>query len=451
MTEHASTRRSPLDPAVPALAAVAEAAWISIVAALAQALIGERQVLGVAGLVPFVAFGIVAARVGAKRWGDRWPAIAVGATLVTAALGWAASAAVREALAAGDVSGALGEHIGGWLAGLATLRGFAHATVARSEATFEGLLTVGLPALAGVAIVGGAMSQPQRSWFVEDALAGAVVFLGSSTLGLSIARMSTLGVAAGLDWRRNRPWLAILIGLVVGIAALALPAAFVVGPAVQVIVGVLTIPLLVAGIVAGFGYTSWRTLLAILVGGGLLILAFALGGDILDTAPTPESEEVAAGGAANQAVVGAAAGGIGLLIVIVVILVLARLWIREIRAPVDSDVPEERTIDRPILERGLVPRPRPDGRRRRLDPTDAAAAYVALVESLAGRSAVARYVGETPAEHARRVRRAGHGGLALDLLAADYELTRFGGRRLSAAETRRAIARWSRLRRSLAP
>ena len=44
------------------------------------------------------------------------------------------------------------------------------------------------------------------------------------------------------------------------------------------------------------------------------------------------------------------------------------------------------------------------------------------MESLAGRDPVAREDGETPAEHARRLRAAGHGTLALDLLAADVGL-----------------------------
>ena len=44
---------------------------------------------------------------------------------------------------------------------------------------------------------------------------------------------------------------------------------------------------------------------------------------------------------------------------------------------------------------------------------------------------------------------AGSGGLALDLLAADYGLARFGGVTLSAREERRALARASTLRRQL--
>ena len=55
-------------------------------------------------------------------------------------------------------------------------------------------------------------------------------------------------------------------------------------------------------------------------------------------------------------------------------------------------------------------------------------------------------MGETPIAHASRLRGDGTGGLALDLLAADYQLTRFGGVDLSRAEERRALSRWQHIR-----
>ena len=47
------------------------------------------------------------------------------------------------------------------------------------------------------------------------------------------------------------------------------------------------------------------------------------------------------------------------------------------------------------------------------------------------------------------LRRAGMSGLALDFLAADYGLARFGGVALTPAEHRRAVARFAGLRRRL--
>jgi hypothetical protein len=129
------------------------------------------------------------------------------------------------------------------------------------------------------------------------------------------------------------------------------------------------------------------------------------------------------------------------------VLVLARLWLR--RRPVPADEDEVRVIDRG--DGADAPRrpARASRFRRRARPADAVAAYRALLDDLDGRRPVARDPGETPAEHARRLRAAGHGTLGLELLAADYGLARFGGLALTEAETRRAIGRADRLRAAL--
>jgi hypothetical protein len=140
--------------------------------------------------------------------------------------------------------------------------------------------------------------------------------------------------------------------------------------------------------------------------------------------------------------------GVLLALAVVAILVLARLWLRR---PRDEDplVPETREIDRGEQDGG--PRRR---RRRSLlggrgAPRDAVGAYRALLEDLERHPALRRRDGETPAEHAARLRAEGHGRLALELLAADYGLVRFGGLDLTPPETRRAIARARRLAREL--
>ena len=112
-------------------------------------------------------------------------------------------------------------------------------------------------------------------------------------------------------------------------------------------------------------------------------------------------------------------------------------------------MPETREIDRGEWDAD-VRGPRRRGRfARRAEPKDAAAAYRALLEDLEAHPALRREPGETPSEHAARLRRAGTGELSLDLLAADYGLARFGEVDLTPREHRRALARAKALRRRL--
>ncbi|HXI82386.1 MAG TPA: DUF4129 domain-containing protein, partial [Verrucomicrobiae bacterium] len=140
-------------------------------------------------------------------------------------------------------------------------------------------------------------------------------------------------------------------------------------------------------------------------------------------------------------------GGVLLVGAIVLVLVLAAVWLDRTR-PVDDDlVLESRTIDRGIG--AAMARRRRRRFARRSDPADAAAAYVALVADLDRHPPVRREPGETPAEHAARLRDEGHAALSMDLLAADYALARYGGLPLPDREDRRAVARWRDLRRRL--
>jgi hypothetical protein len=128
------------------------------------------------------------------------------------------------------------------------------------------------------------------------------------------------------------------------------------------------------------------------------------------------------------------------------VLLLVRLWMRR-SGTRPADVDEVRTIDRGS---GREPRaPRPLRLPFRRSPSDAVAAYRALLGDLDERPPVRRDPAETPAEHARRMRDRGFAGLSLDLLAADYALARFGDVPLTERENRRAIARWRGLRRQL--
>jgi hypothetical protein len=145
-------------------------------------------------------------------------------------------------------------------------------------------------------------------------------------------------------------------------------------------------------------------------------------------------------------------GGLILAIAVAAILVLAAAWMRRQRPDDDEDVFETRTIDRNVGP--MPPRRRPRPWRRTVRPSDAVAAYLALLRDLRPHEELNRRPAETPAEHARRLRDeldglAASDRLAVSLLAADYALDRFGGVGLPSREHRRAVRRWWRLRRQL--
>jgi hypothetical protein len=114
-------------------------------------------------------------------------------------------------------------------------------------------------------------------------------------------------------------------------------------------------------------------------------------------------------------------------------------------APVEGDV-------RDVVLPFRLPRVRARRPRVRVPfgvPADAASAYLRALGDLEPIAETRRRPEETPHAHAARLRREHRGGLALDLLAADYELARFGDVELPRREHRRAIARWRAIRASL--
>lgn len=429
-----------------ALAITAEGAWVAVVYALVEAAANGPFVIGPAGMIVAAAAGLVAARGLGPVLADRWPRVALLLVLGAATLGWLADPAVRAALVDGLPEQATFAHPGGWIVGLAVLRGFAHARPATSAMVLERLMVVGLPALAVPLLVGGMLAITRWERFVAEATPAILLFIVAGTVGLAVRRLDRVGIGAGFDWRRNRAWLLMVALLVVGAGALAIPVSDVVGPAVRVAVGLLVVPLLLIGAVAGFSQVSRRAIVSLLVLGVALLLIVTIVGPAEAPAPEPPGEiGPGGGGTAGDVLLTVGGGGLLILAVVLGVLVLARLWMREALRPDVSDVPEERVIDHGEHEPVTSRRPTV-GRRRRVEPTDAATAYLALVDDLEPRPTVRRAPGETPAEHARRLRVEGVGATGLDLLAADYALARFGGRPLTESEDRRGLARWRRLR-----
>lgn len=427
-----------------ALAIVAEAAWVTVVSALVQEFSLRLPTLGIAQMATFVVGGVVAARLLAGRLGGRWPLAALGLCVAGGLIGWLLAPEARAALASEGLLAALAANPGGWIAAIAVLRGFAHARIPLSEDTLAHLLGVGILGVAIAAIVGGMIAEPWRGRFLDDALVAAIVFPISASLALALVRLSEVGVDGGFDWRRNPSWVALLIVLVAATAVIAVPVAVAVAPLIALAVGASIGPILVVGLIAGFDLRTVRLL------GIFTFLGIIVGGIVVLFGREPDPAPAAGSGALNPPLGPEPTTDViawvvfAVILAVAAIIILARLWMR--RQPIlDDEVREERSIDRGEA----APPRRKRTRRRRGQPADAVAAYVRLVDDLADRPTFRREAAETPSEHAGRLRRTGRSALALDLLAADYELARFAERELSPVEDRRAVGRWQALRRRL--
>jgi hypothetical protein len=443
------TRRSmaiAVELAPVSLAVVAEAAWISVIAGLLQEFALRDPVLGIPALGAFVSGGVVLARLGGPRLGNRWPAVAFAIVLGSGAVGWLTSPAARAALGDG-IGPALAAHPGGWLAGLALLRGFAHARIPLGESTVTNLIAIGVPGLAFAATLGGLIVDPYRSRFLADSLDAAIVFVAAAVLALAFTRLDAIGSDGGFDWRRNPPWLVLTVAMLVAAIVVAIPLASVAGTVISVVLSVALGPMLIVGLATGFDHVARRVIgffLAVAIVIFVLIRVFG----VQSTTPPPAQPGFGDQAPASPAeqIVTISIGGLLLLAAMVGIIILIALWMRRTPAP-DGLIGETRTID-PSGE-GLAPR-----RRNRFGfraaPTTAVQAYVALVNDLDRHPDVRREAAETPAAHAARLRSAGRAGLSLDLLAADYALARYGAVTLPANEDRRAVGRWRMLRRRVA-
>ncbi len=441
--------RAELVAIVPALlAAIAEGAAIGVVYDLIQTARGEPLLLGPIGLTIAVVAGWCAARLLADRLGSAWPVTLVALTVIAGLVGWLQSEAVRAALSSGQVGRALTINQAGWLAGLAFLRGTAHARPPISERSLGRLLTFGVPALAIPLIIGRSLPEPARTAFQERATVEALVFVVSATLALALTRLARLGTVAGFDWRRNRTWLT-LLGLVLLATVLAIPAAAVVGPSVQVALALLLPPLIVVSLVAGMSSITRRAVGIVLAVGGAVFIVTRLAQEMQPTPPTQPGGAAGGGPGSDDPVAVLVTWLPVIAVAVFVIVILARIWTRRRPPRLAPGIEELRDVlrDPPPVE-SRRPRRRLGwrGRGRAGAPANAIEAYVAILAEFAKSPELARLPSESPAHHAHRLRAADAGSLDLELLAADYQLARFGSATLTPAEDRRAIGRWRRLR-----
>jgi hypothetical protein len=423
------------------LVLLAEGAWLSVAAGLAQEFVLRDPELGIGPMTVAAAVGLVLARTLGPRLGSQWPKVALLIVAVAGGLGWFSSPAARAALADGP-GAALLAHPGGIVLGLAVLRGFAHARFPLAEDTVGRLLAIGAPGIAIAGIVGGIVSDPYRTRFLADTTAAAIVFVGSSVLALAFTRLGIVGLGHGLDWRRNPSWLGLAILLLVAAMALALPLATLAGATVAILTGLAFGPIFVIGLASGLDRTGRRIVVGVAIVATIVYAIMRLGLHIREITVGGSSAESALPAEVDR-VVSLGIGGLLTFVAAVGVLLLVAVWMRRSRVTADLAIAETRTVDRTS---------EPATRRARWhlgrtpDPHDAVAAYLALLHDLDRHPDVRRRPAETPAEHVRRLRGDGFASLALDLLAADYALERDADIRLPDREHRRAVARWRSLR-----
>lgn len=430
-----------------ALAILAEAAWVSVLAALVQEYDLRLPALDVSSLMVFVLAGLVTSRVIGLRLGGRWPAVALTLSVIAAAVGVFVAPASRDAHAAGGLSGlaaAFGENPGGLLAGMAFLRGIAwgHAGLPLPEDRLTRLLGGGVIVVALAALAGSLVVEPWRGRFLSDALGAGLIFGAAAIVALALTRQAIAAGDVAAAWHRNPTWVVALVMLVASATGVAMAASGQVRPAIELIIGVASVPIIVLGLIGGWSRRTFRVVFALV--GGFAIMG-AVGSALVRNQQVQSGEGNGVGSQVSPVDAAAAAGVAAIVAIaaVIVVILLVRVWMRQFRVDLENPI-EERYVDRSDESEH-----RP-ARRFRLpfgrQPVDAVGAYRALMADLTDRNGVRREAWETPREHAARLRTEPEAGLPLDLLAADYALATFGGVTLTAEENRRALGRWRLLR-----
>lgn len=447
------------DLAYPIAVGLAEGGWVTVLYLLVDAVARIEPPLG----LPLFALTAGATCLLADRldrWSDSRLAIIV-ALLVGGALGGLLLAAIATLVAGRlDPTGLLTGDPGAALLGMAALRGFVRAGAIGEPTQATRPWFVGLVGLSCAWVFGGALSEPMRSTFREAAVIPTLAFVIGALGSAGLARSALATSDAGIDPRLNRAWLVVLVGLTVALGLAALPtgiglerlmAAFIAWPLALplIIVGALIARILVPSRKGVLRRTAAFTLGPLIVLVGLALISVLL--------PTPGStpqleDRGGVGGVVTEPtspVFDLFLAGAAFALVVGVLLFLARAWRRNLgptgpRSGIERHDRGSRADAEEAGGPGLAVRLRRLTRRGR--PGDAVGAYLAALRVLEPHEALRRESTETPAAHSRRLREAGAGALELDLLAADFQLARWAGRRISPAEDHRAIRRWERFR-----
>jgi len=426
---------------LPVLAILAEGAWLTVVYVAVETTIdGRPPILGTFELAAAAGLAAIAVRRRLLRPDDN-PLTFFGALLGLGALGWLWDERVRSLVLVGDVAGAIGLHPGGWLLIVAAMRGVGRG-VEIDDRALTRLVLLGVPGLAIPWVLGQLGAGDLRPIFVEDAFVASLTFVSAGFMAAGLARLQEIGRETGVDWRTNRSWLGTVLGVLAIVLAIGVPAAYLLGLPVDTVTRGLIGP--VFSIV---GYVLLAIAFVAAIGSAALYealsrLGFSLPGPLTpqEIARLPEMREYTIDQLQGP-IMTVAILWVGILLLVVIVV---RTWVRRRAGGRPRGGSEERSFNIPQGSFRLeIPRLRGFRRPgRHGPPTDAVSAYLATLDELAAHDpARARLEPESPHAHAARVKLAD-----LGTLQADYALARYGGRHLTDAEHRRALARWRRIR-----
>ena len=421
------------------LALVAEGAWLAVVYAAVQVVVGgQRPLIGTFELTIAAAAAALMARRGVLNPDER-PLTFFAATVAVGMVGWLISPEARQQLGAGNLVQAIGLHPGGWLVGVAFLRGIGRGFEVDDRAVTR-LVLWGTPGLALPWIAGQLTAEPLRGIFIEQAFVASLTFVSAGFMAAGLARLQAIGQETGVDWRENRAWLGLVVAVLAIVLAVGVPAARVLGLPLDTVARGLLGPL---GTLLGYLVLvvliplAWLAglLTQLLLGLGLRLPAPVGPPKAGDPFPFPQAYDF------EQVRGGLLTVGAFWVLIILLAVIVGRTWLRRRARRATRASAEERFIRLPETRlRIALPRVSLPRRRTAASPHDAVSAYLAALD-LFDPGTLMRQDAESPRSHAHRV-----ADRELSLLAADYALARYGGRSLTRLEHLRALGRWRRLR-----
>ena len=440
----------PVRVLLPAVQVLAEGGWLAVTYAALQAFSGSIPRVGPIELALLAWMGLAWGR--RSRW-QRAGAEAIGLPLlmvVGGAVGWLLAPEVRALLVNGQPLEALGTHLAGWIGATAVWRGDAHRSTDDDDRMAGELLRWAVPGLAIPWLIGHQLtSGAAEVAFTSAAFMGTVVFTGSAFTAVGLARLEAVRQATGSDWRTNRSWLLLVLGVALALTAVGIPAAMFLGVPASAFLVALIGPLRIIFLILLLISTPVIVIIASLTE---LVASFLPHGVQLPNIEFPEFLAVDPGDVISDAPTVIVFSGVLILLIVelaVLAIIIYLRWQERRRyrfSPVD-----------PFEERDIVvppPAPAPPSaparrQRPRIDASDPTGAYLSALEALERDGRWARRLTETPAGHAGRAAREGLPGTALGRLAAAYQLVRYGERPLGAPEAARGRGRLARLRETL--